>query len=266
MLAAVGETPTVAAEFDSPPGATTVQVVRANNTVVATGTATVSGSVASFQLPPAATTQVDQLAVIFTAADGRTRTELVDVAGGWLCSLADIDTILARGGSAASYPEAAKRAARAAAQELIEQACGVRFTPRYTRVTVSGEGGTLLDTRMLLVRRVLSARDAAGTPVDVTAVTPVGDGGVVTNPAGWPVGAVTLELEYGLSAPPADVARACAVLASAWLADGPWDDRGFAVADDLGAMRLVTAGIGGAATSIPEVESVIRRYRHVPVP
>ena len=267
MLAAVGEAPTVATEFDSPPGTTMVTVTRGDGTALVTNQpATVSGTVASYQLPPAATSRVDQLAAVFTAQDGRTRTELVDVVGGWVCRIADIDGMLARGGNAASYPTDAKRAARAAAQELLEQACGVRFTPRYTRVAARGEGGTLLGTRVLLVRRVISARDAAGSALDVTQATPIGEGGVVTNPLGWPVGPVTVELEYGLGAAPMDVVRACAVLASAWLADGPWDDRGWAVSDELGAMRLLTAGIGGAATSIPEVESVIRRYRHVTVP
>lgn len=266
MLAALGETPTVTVEFDTPPGPTTVQVVRDDATVVATGSATVSGTLAQFALPATATARVAQLVCAFTAQDGRVANSVVEVVGGWLCDLAAIDTVLARGGNPTAYTAVAKRAARAAAQETIEQACSVRFAPRWKRVTVASDGGTLLDTRVLLVRRVLRATDSAGQTVNVSQASPVGDGGMLTNPEGWPAGTLTVDLEHGMATAPVDVARACAILAASMLADGPWDDRGFSVSDELGAFRLLTAGVGGAHTSIPEVESAIRRWRHVPIP
>jgi hypothetical protein len=74
-------------------------------------------------------------------------------------------------------------------------------------------------------------------------------------------GTATYVYATGLPAPPDDVARAIAILASSYMADGPWDDRGYAITDDGGGVRLLTAGVGRAFFSIPAVEAAARRHR-----
>lgn len=80
-------------------------------------------------------------------------------------------------------------------------------------------------------------------------VTPNGDG------------TATYVFATGLPAPPDDVSRAVAILASSYMADGPWDDRGYAITDDAGGVRLLTAGVGRAMFSIPAVEATAKRHR-----
>jgi hypothetical protein len=74
-------------------------------------------------------------------------------------------------------------------------------------------------------------------------------------------GTATYTYVRGLPAPPEDVTRAVAILASSYMADGPFDDRGYAMSDDGGSVRLLTAGVGRAMFSIPIVEATARRHR-----
>lgn len=177
-----------------------------------------------------------------------------------------VDEQLARGGTSSDYTTSAKDAAISVASSTFERVCGVAFSPRTRTVVVDGSG----DKRLVLpdprVRSVTSVTDEAGTALDVSEVRVDNLGGSIVRPAVWPKGEANLTVVYahGYDEPPVDVGRAIAIFAASIVKDGPFDDRGYGVIDNGVGVRLLTAGVGGAMFSIPEVQAAYMRYR-VPV-
>ena len=177
------------------------------------------------------------------------------------CTVEQIEAFLDRGGSSAAYTAQAVLDARLVATEALEQECGVAFREKSRTDTLTGTSSPDL---LLPVPRPLAVTVATidGTSVlgDVTVDTLLGS---LYRAEGWSSEryGVSLTYTHGYATTPADVSRAVAMLAASLVKDGPFDDRGFGVTDDGGFVRLLTAGIGGAAFSIPDVEAVRRRYR-----
>lgn len=185
------------------------------------------------------------------------------VTGDPLCTLAQIDAILNRGGTSTDYTQAQKEAARAAMQEAFEHEANCAFTPRTETLTLDGPG----TTDLLIPRpRVLActAATVSDTALDTADVEAIEHDGVLYYEPGWAKGRrnVSVTVTHGWATTPADVAHAIAVGTSAILADGPWDDRGYAITDDGGSVRLLTAGVARASFSIPEVQAALNRHRY----
>ena len=178
-----------------------------------------------------------------------------------LASTLAIDDRLNRGGTASEYGVRELAAALQYAEVAFEEACGRSFTRKWRSLTVDGSGSRNLFVPDYPLQELLTAT-VDGVALDVSDLT-VYDGGYIRNPGGWSCGDgnVTLTYEYGMKSVPPPVQRAVSLIAASVLADGPWDDRGFGVTTDGGYVRLLTAGVSGAAFSIPEVQAAVVEYR-----
>lgn len=105
----------------------------------------------------------------------------------------------------------------------------------------------------------LASIDGPDGSIDVGGVT--SRGRRLYTAAGWPAGTYTVTYTYGPDTREDFISRAIVLIATSILADGPWDDRGYAVDDGTGLVRLLTAGVSGATFSIPEVQSALMLVR-----
>lgn len=176
-----------------------------------------------------------------------------------------VDDVLNRGGTATDHEARTVAAALLYAEDAFEEACNQVFSRRWGTVTSDGSGELDMFVPDYPISSILTAAvsDQAVTVADLETYPT----GRIYNPSGWATGRrnVTLTYEYGPAAVPAPVSRAVALIASSVLADGPWDDRGFGVTTDGGFVRLLTAGVSGAAFSIPEVQAAVHAYRRTPL-
>lgn len=258
---------------DPSPDTANVTVTREDGTTLVASTAAVPGGagVFSFNLTPTHTASLDVLKATWTytrAGNVESLETYHEVVGGFVCSLAQIDEHLNKGGTASIYSLAAKQAARDVATEAFENECGVAFTPRYGRTSADGNNLTDLFLPDPKVSSVTSAT-VDGTALTVGELADLGvyGNGSLYNITGWTAGRRNVVVKYvhGYTTPPADVSRAVALIAASVLKDGPFDDRGYGVTDEGGAVRLLTAGVSGASFSIPEVESALQRHRYLSV-
>lgn len=183
-----------------------------------------------------------------------------------ITTLSEVEAILARGratGDSDPYTNGQKNAAIDVASKAFEVECGVAFTPRTRTITLSGDGSTSLALPDPMIRTLTSVTDEDGDALSLTNTRLDKWGGVLHREEGWPAGEMNLTVVYthGYPEPPKDVSRAVALVASAMIADGPWDDRGYGVTEAGGLVRLLTAGVSGASFSIPEVQATLARYR-----
>lgn len=188
------------------------------------------------------------------------------LAGVALCTVAQIDAQLARGGTASAYTEASKLEARDVATAAFERECGVAFSTRTVTRSVRSHSGfgsspylELPDTNVQAVSAI--TRDGVALTAAELEMTRLVGGAVYG--AGYSGKPFTVTYTHGFTETPKDVSRAVAILAASILKDGPYDDRGFGVTDDGGSVRLLTAGIAGASFSIPEVQAAVARYKRV---
>lgn len=162
----------------------------------------------------------------------------------------------------AEYPDDRVDAVRALAEEAIEDACGAAFEPRTDTVSLSGDGGVLLNLGRPHVRAITGAT-SDGATLTITGVRIV-DGARLYRLGGWPAGVANLTVTYqhGYDQPPGRIRQAAMILTRAWLVDGPIDDRATALAvEGGGTVTLATPGQFGAEFGIPEVDATVRRYR-----
>lgn len=249
------------------PDSATVTIVRADGTVVVTDAAATDTGTGTFSytLTPAQTATLDTLTATWKATFGgqlQSYVETLEVVGDHLCSLADIDARLARAGTANEYSVALKIAARDAATSAFEREACRAFTRRAKSVTLNGTGYRTLLLPDMDVASV-TALSIDGTAVDVDDINITASTGELYYDYGFLAGnsTVTATYTYGLQFCPADVSNAVALIAASKLADGPFDDRGFGVTNDAGFVQLLTAGVSGAAFSIPDVQSALARWR-----
>lgn len=250
------------------PGTVAVTVTRDDGTALTDGTATGSGADARlFALTAEHTALLDVLTIDWTSSTYGTLTTHVEIVGGFLFGLGQLDVSLDKGGEsgddkAAEYELALKEAARVVATDTFERECRVAFAPRYARETFDGVHGPEL---WLPTPRVSAVRSVSidGTAIDVSDVKVTRHGSLYRR-SGWYACQQGIEVtwEHGWPSPPAGASRAGVLVASSLLADGPFDDRGMGVTGDGGMVRLLTAGVGSASFSIPEVQAAMRRHRH----
>jgi hypothetical protein len=196
-----------------------------------------------------------------------------EVVGGFLFTVAELraaDPVLA---DTAKYPQAALEAAREAAEERLEELCGVAFRPRGARETRSGDGtARLLLGEVEPTRLVSVSIDRGAGPVALTAeevadvrLEPWGEAVRLTKGV-WDRGVrnVAVLYERGVALAPEPVRRAALTLAKAALIRSPVPDRATAESTEAGTIRYSIAGRDGP-TGYPEVDAVVEQFgRTVP--
>lgn len=247
-------------------GIPTVTITRNGETIVQAGTTEkVAGEVGvySYRVPPAEV-QLGALTATWHATLNGVPQEFTThalVVGAHTVGLAEIRSLEPLG-AAARFPDDRLREARAAAEEALEEACGVAFSARVSVCRIDGLGGHDLLLPVVEARRVLSLEiDGEDVGVDGLEVYPEG---VIYRQDGFPVGRrnVRAVVEHGFDVPPARVGHAVKLLCRYLLVDSPVDDRASSFSNEDGTTTtFVTAGVRGAVFSIPEANAVVHQYR-----
>lgn len=217
--------------------------------------------------PTTATSQIDTLTAVWSytyESAAQSQTDEIAVVGQRLAGLQSVDDTLNRGGSSDDYQARRKDLALQAAEAAIEAECLKVFTTQYGSALIDGDGCRDTVTLPDYPVQSLIAVSVDDTAVDVADLTLYGDTGrVYSANRVWTTGKQNIAASYvrGVTSVPWDVSRAVSLIASSLLADGPWDDRGFGVTTDGGFVRLLTAGVGSTAFSIPEVQATVNRHR-----
>ncbi len=252
------------------PGLTTVTVTRADDTVIATAAATSESAayLLSYTLAVANNTRLDWLKAVWTdSSDATTWTTYHEVVGGFYASVAEIRLRDKNLLDAGVYPTDTIRALFWEVETAIESECGRSFVPRYGRARQTTLS-TLPDVDIRTLRSVRSYSDYQ-TYTSFTA-TELGEldwspsGALHPYPYEWGVGDYIIEYEHGMDRPPPDVKAA----AIRWLRNTlnasksgiPDRAKSFSVADG-GSYSLITPGVNGAVSGIPDVDVVIERYK-----
>lgn len=218
----------------------------------------VDGQVGSYvaSIDAGETPEVDRLTAVWTAG-GQSITTEVEVVGGFLCTLAEI-------AEAAEVDDEPKKLAEARewASSWLEEACGVAFRPKYARDALRGSG-----TAELLLAHPMPSVIFASSINDQTLdeVLSLDASGVVLRNGRWTHGARTsVAYQHGYSKTPPIVSRAAVKLARRYLIEDPTDldERATSMSSGDGTYSLVTPGVRGALTSIPEVNAVIDHFAY----
>lgn len=214
--------------------------------------------VVSYALTPAEIAEVDLLHASWSATGSYAAPCDIGVVGGFLCSIEEISSVI----TTTPAPSAKTiRGLREAAERRIEDACGVAFRPTYRRERLWGDGATGL---LLAERRpseILSAKIDGGDELsaDVTI-----EAGQIVYEGGWPAGSqVDVSYIHGFTTPPDPISRATVALARYLVLEDPSNvfDRATSYTTEEATYSLVTPGVRGAETPIPEVNAVIDAYR-----
>lgn len=247
------------------PGVVTIGITGADGSeIVAAGTATTGTGVGArgYTLPAGETGQLDRLKITWTSPSKGAAVEYIDIAGGFLFSLSEAlaDPALS------NQSPASLAAARTAAEEAIERACGVAFVPRYSRETVNGNDRIRIRLGWSKIRtiRAVSVDGSAYGPSDLALVKPMLSS--IDFARTWPLGIhnIVVDYEHGFDGPPAEVSRAALRLAKHRITQAAgvgFDER--VVRAQAGEESFTFASpsrYGGFG--LPEVDSVVSAYRY----
>jgi hypothetical protein len=202
------------------------------------------GDLYAYALEPEHVAGLEVFEALWEAGEWSMRT-YVEVCGGFLFTTAQLAAMkLGQTTVGDEFDDDADLAAmRLIVETALEDACEVAFVPR---LAVERVHGIVLDRTEVRVVRTVD-----GQPASVEA-----------NSAGILSRAVrgTVAYEHGMDYPPPRVARAALLLAKRWLVEGPVDDRATSFSTETGTFALVTPGMRGATTDIPEVNATINQY------
>lgn len=255
-----------AGEGAADPAAATVTVTAADGRIlVPAGTpAAVDGAERSITIPAVSVPTVDRLTATWVSATEGVVITTHDLVGGWYVELDEVRELPGLADTA-KYTTAELTGARAWAETVVEEVCGVAFTPRYGAETValpspwhhwSWRNTFLLRPR---VRRILSVA-AGGVAADLTGWV-LGHHGSLRVPGSFPADVVTVGYEHGHDRPPEDLRQAVLSLIKYRLtsASSREFDRATAINTDAGTVQLLTASTG-RPTGIPDVDVVLHRH------
>lgn len=253
------------------PGTVLVTVRGSDGTVVVTGQATTgTGSgPRQYVLTAAQTRQIDVLSVDWTVGGDVYASHLVDVVGRLWFTNAELRAAETAMAAAVNFTPAAISTAREQVEAKIEQWCGQAFVPRFAVETFAATSGPLLAS-VPTVRRVRWAEFLADdgtvlstlTPAECAAV-PGSDDTTITRSGGWSTGArVRVGYEHGQNVPPPGLKAAAMRLCREVLAKGkggglPENAISYSSSELGWSAVLVTPGVRGAHTTIPEVNEQI---------
>lgn len=246
------------------PGVVTVTITRADGTVLAAAAATSgSGAVArTYNLAALSTGQMDRLTADWVSPTHGTLTSYVEIVGGFYFSVSEFKARYPNDSTVQDLTASQVAEARRTAEEIIEQACNVAFVPRALTLTVSGQRSTKLALPLYLLRTIESA-SIDGEVQDVSDYRVAG--GAVYRWTSWPRNPsnVAIVVTHGYDFPPRRIKDAAMTLAYHRAVKGPIDDRATSIpaGEAGGVITLLTPGVQGAVTGIPEVDAAILAYR-----
>ncbi len=272
------------------PGDATYGIVDGNGaTVVAAGTSPTDNGDGTFTYALAAQSNVTRLLETFTIdAGAQSQQSLIEVVGGWLFTEYEArlfdNSALA---SVTTYPDWMIAGARAAITDFLEARTWRSWVPRYCRIELAGTGTRDLWLDRGIVRtadgatlarrgRLLDISEMVSVTVDGSSVSTgnvvIADGRLYRTDAVWPTGTATnpfnvvVEYRYGLNPYTDGSDYYGLLLLRDRLVASNISDRSQSFSDELGTYRFVTAGLGRAVSSIPEVNEWIRaKNNRVPV-
>lgn len=250
----------------SAPSPVTVSVVGSDGLTVTTGAAASVGNTSTFGLTAAETAQLDLLTATWIAT-GASQTTNVEIVGGYYFTATE-----ARAGDSAlsdtgKYPDSRLLARRAQVEAEIEMAADVAFVPRFSVVTIEGNGtNEIVGPAMPRVVRWATINYGAATrdlTVSEIAGLQMERSGEISLPAGsWPEHAlVTIGLEHGHDRPPHKIRDAAITLLRVRMNTGTsnFPDRAERYqAVEGGTMYLSMPG--AYKIGIPEVDAAIATY------
>jgi hypothetical protein len=248
-------------------GAVTVDVARADGTLLADDAATTPGTTGQYKYTLAPQATLELLTLTWSGVFGsvaQKATTQAEIVGGYYVSLVDLqaESGLANKGAA----ELAE--ARQWFEEKAESWCGVAFVPRFARDLLDGNGSALVRLHNPRPRTILSAK-IDGVAQSGTATWDLYETGDVIRDAGvFTAGRRNLAIayEHGFTQPDADVREAALVAIRARLLG---DSAGGGIPS--GVTQLITDagtynfGRQTFPTGLPEVDAVLREHRVVMV-
>lgn len=159
------------------------------------------------------------------------------------------------------YPDEMLAEAIASAEETIERECDVAFIPREVTRELFGVTPGLLGLRHNRVREVLAVSGSSSGDLDLTGTRITA--GYLEHPRGWPSGeTIIATYTHGWDAPPLRILNAAKLYARSLILNGPIDTRATQLETaGGGVINLLTPGLRGSVTGIPEVDAAIAQYR-----
>lgn len=211
--------------------------------------------------PLAAASCPDLLTVEWEVSGARVSSE-VDVVASRVVSLDEIRTYRPTEYALGDSTDEQLWAARARAEEVIERESRRHFQPVMrpafvdrpnctTRAVPMVDGSLAHD--LVRVSRAVSEGGRA-VPVRVSSPTTLDVSSLPHH--GWAECAVVL----GMRETPSEYAAAVLALAAWYLAPKSGPENATSTSTDAGVLRFVVGGVGGAPTSLPEVNALISRY------
>lgn len=241
----------------APNGSLTCTISRADGTLIATARSTTAGTGLhhTCALTTAEAQMLDVLRAVWQDEDGVRATTYHRIVGGFMYSLA---ALAQRAGIAEGFDRDELMAERDRITDLIEDTVGVSFCPTYDLEERRGPGRCEIITRRPL--RAIRSMTLDGATVSTAPMYVDAGQGVIDarfTVCGW----MTLGIEHGEDAPPADL-RDAALTASAdallrkWNKIGP---RVRSVSDGMGVTQQFSYAGDRHPTGIDEVDAVIMR-------
>jgi hypothetical protein len=262
-----------------PSGTVTVDVTRADGTVIATAAATTGTGSAprAYALAATANTRTDYLEVVWKVDGVARATTWVEAVGGFYASVDEIrasdPTTL---GDTTKYPSTRVLRARWETEVEFERIVGAPFVPRLSRGRYDGTGTSCLVLSPPLLRSVRSVRFyssgstyAADSDTNVASIFADETGEArYTNGATFVAGRnnVLVDSEHGFDRPPADVLEAFMMRVRSRLnmhRSGIPDRATTYTQTGGGTFALATPGASWYETGIPDVDATLRRYSFV---
>lgn len=211
-------------------------------------------------LSAAQTSQLGPLSVSWSAGGVEVGRSVAEVVGGLYFSNAQLRAAEQSVSDATKFPASLVAIARQQVEARIERWTGRAFVPRFKRVRVQRGANGLVALPGYDVRAVRSIVGADGL-VPLEGVEVVAGGLRVPGLSGSALAGV----EYGLDAPPADLRAAAMRLCREVLARSkggglPENAISYTSTEAGWSAVLVTPGVRGAFTAIPEVNEVVGGY------
>lgn len=264
----IAVTDNAASPWDSDNEELDVVVTDSAGVEVDTFTAAKEGDVGvySFTVPASQTSILDIYDVEWTGefdGEGQTYHSQYEVVGGFFFTISEARAFdNGAMGDVNAYPTQTLIDGREQVEEEIEDACGVAFVPRGTRVSLNGSGTEdliLPHTRVGALVSMTEDDDA----LDVADVTLYGDEGRLFLSSGtFATGFLNVSVLYerGYTTPPTRIKRAALMLLRDRLVGSNIPDRALSHTDDGGTVTLAAAGTNGPF-GIPEVDAAVEQYR-----
>ncbi len=243
------------------PGIVTVAAVRDNGASL-TIAAEVGGTGAAARTVDLTAAEVgttpDLLTITWSSTSQGTRTDHVEVVGGWIVELS---ALRADNGLPGTFDADQLRRGRDWFEQTAEDHCGVSFRPRYRRHTFNGEGCNQVVLPDMQIRQILWAT-IDGEEVDVTDWVAHSYGKLTATQTFTHGAPVSIGYLHGYDHPPADLVDVGILAVRETVGQG---DRRTSVAlsvtSHTGATTRNSVASTRYPTGIPAVDAVLNRHQ-----